>query len=255
LKVSKIRVSIFCRSGEFWALVDSMKKIEQLNWNEVNRTLNTKGFAQIPRFLSDEECEELKSLYGIPECFRNVIDMKRYRFGMGEYKYFSYPLPPLIQTLREQLYERLVPVANEWMSQLGIDISYPEHHRELIERCKEKGQLRPTPLILNYHAGGFNTLHQDLYGEVYFPFQVVFVLTQPGTHHTGGEFVITEQVPRAQSKAEVITPDKGDAVIFTTNFRPVKGTRGYYRATMKHGVSEVKTGERYSMGIIFHDAK
>jgi hypothetical protein len=232
-----------------------MKTIDQLNWTDVHRGLNAKGFAQIPQLLSNEECGELKSLYRSPDRFRSVIDMKRYRFGMGEYKYFSYPLPSLIQTLREQLYERLVPVANEWMSQLGINISYPAQHKELIELCKEKGQIRPTPLILNYHAGGFNTLHQDLYGDVYFPFQVVFVLSQPGTDHSGGEFVITEQVPRAQSKAEVINPDKGDAVIFTTNFRPVKGTRGYYRATMKHGVSEVKSGERYSMGIIFHDAK
>jgi hypothetical protein len=232
-----------------------MKNIDQLNWNEVRHALNAKGFAQIPQLVSNEECAELKGLYGTPDLFRTVIDMKRYRFGMGEYKYFSYPLPPLIQTLRQELYKYLVPVANEWMSQLGIDISYPEHHKDLIELCKEKGQLRPTPLILNYHAGGFNTLHQDLYGDVYFPFQVVLVLTQPDLDHTGGEFVITEQVPRAQSKAEVIIPDKGDAVIFTTNFRPVKGTRGYYRATMKHGVSEVKSGERYSMGIIFHDAK
>jgi hypothetical protein len=232
-----------------------MKAIEQLNWSEIHHGLNTKGFAHISRLISDRECEDLKALYGAPDLFRSVIDMKRYRFGMGEYKYFSYPLPPLIQTLREQLYERLVPIANEWMNHLGIEISYPTKHTELIERCKENGQLRPTPLILNYHTGGFNTLHQDLYGDIYFPFQVVFLLTQDGADHTGGEFVMTEQVPRAQSKAEVIIPQKGDALIFTTNFRPAKGTRGYYRATMKHGVSEIRSGERYSMGIIFHDAK
>ncbi len=232
-----------------------MKNITQLNWTEIGQTLDKKGFGRISQLLSNEECEELKKLYHTPDRFRSVIDMKRYRFGMGEYKYFSYPLPPVIQTLREQLYEFLAPVANEWMSQLGIEVSYPLKHSELIEQCRNNGQHRPTPLILNYHPGGFNTLHQDLYGDVYFPFQVVFVLTQSGTDHTGGEFVMTEQVPRAQSKAEVIIPDKGDAVIFTTNFRPVKGSRGYYRATMKHGVSEVKSGERYSMGVIFHDAK
>lgn len=232
-----------------------MKNIQQLDWEAIRRSLDEKGFAHVHQLLSDEDCENVKILYHLPDRFRSVIDMKRYRFGMGEYKYFNYPLPDMIQTLRERLYTYLVPAANEWMRKLDIDVSYPETHGELIGLCKEKGQLRPTALILNYHKGGFNTLHQDLYGEVYFPFQVVVILTQPGTDHTGGEFVMTEQVPRAQSKAEVINPSKGDAVIFTTNFRPVKGTRGYYRAAMKHGVSEVKSGERFSMGIIFHDGK
>ncbi len=232
-----------------------MKNITQLNWDEIRTGLSEKGYVKIPQLISSDECEDLRELYGAPDRFRSIIDMKRYRFGLGEYKYFSYPLPPLIQTLREQLYHCLVPVANEWMNRLGIEMFYPDNHSDLIERCKQNGQLRPTPLILNYHAGGFNTLHQDLYGDVYFPFQVLFVLTQAGVDHTGGEFVMTEQVPRAQSKAEVIVPEKGDAVIFTTNFRPVKGTRGYYRATIKHGVSEVKSGVRFSMGIIFHDAK
>ena len=179
--------------------------------------------------------------------------MQRYRFGKGEYKYFNYPLPALIESLRKKFYEQLAPLANQWMQQLSIDIKYPAKHTELIEICQSKKQLRPTPLILRYSQGGFNTLHQDLYGEVYFPFQIVFVLTQPQRDHTGGEFVLIEQIPRAQSRAEVIAPNQGDAIIFTTNFRPVKGTRGYYRATMKHGVSEVKSGERYSLGIIFHD--
>jgi hypothetical protein len=180
--------------------------------------------------------------------------MKRYRFGKGEYKYFRYPLPPAIHVLREELYKPLSKIANDWMQKLYIDVQYPEQHIDLIEKCREKNQHRPTPLILHYKVGGFNTLHQDLYGEIYFPFQVVLVLTQHGRDHEGGEFVLTEQVPRAQSKAEVIMPNQGDAVIFTTNFRPVKGSRGHYRANMKHGVSEIKWGERFALGIIFHDA-
>jgi uncharacterized protein len=232
-----------------------MKDIGSLEWSDITQSLNERGFVNIPQLLSKEDCTALIELYHQPHLYRNVIDMKRYRFGMGEYKYFSYPLPHVIQTLRERLYIHLAPVANLWMKALNIDVVYPASHKELIDLCHAKGQVRPTPLILNYKPGGFNTLHQDLYGDIYFPFQVVFVLTQNGSEHTGGEFVITEQIPRAQSRAEVIVPSKGDAVVFTTNFRPVKGSRGYYRAAMKHGISEVRSGERFSMGIIFHDAK
>ena len=180
--------------------------------------------------------------------------MQRYRFGMGAYKYFNYPLPVIVQTLRENMYGPLSNMANEWMQQLSLDTFFPNEHRQLIDNCNKHDQSRPTPLILRYEVGGYNTLHQDLYGEIYFPFQVVFILNQNSVDFTGGEFVMTEQIPRAQSKATVLTPDQGDAVIFTTNFRPVKGTRGYYRANMKHGISEVKSGVRYAMGIIFHDA-
>ena len=204
--------------------------------------------------LSQAECDELRTLYDQKDLYRSVINMQRYRFGKGEYKYFSYPLPKLIERLRTEFYEQLAPLANQWMQYLNIDVKYPAKHADLIEICKSKNQIRPTPLILRYSPGGFNTLHQDLYGEIYFPFQIVFVLTQPQRDHSGGEFVLVEQIPRAQSRAEVIAPSQGDAVIFTTNFRPVKGTRGSYRATMKHGVSEVKSGERFSLGIIFHDA-
>jgi uncharacterized protein len=227
---------------------------EEINWNTVSGSLNEKGFAHLSDILSPEECKQLKSLYGKEDIFRSVINMQRYRFGKGEYKYFSYPLPKILQTTRERFYEKLVPVANDWMQKLGIAINYPSKHNEFIDECHSKKQLRPTPLILRYEAGGFNTLHQDLYGDVYFPFQVVFVLTQPGTDHTGGELVFVEQLPRAQSRAEVISPQKGDAIIFTTNFRPVLGTRGYYRAKMKHGVSPLKSGVRFALGIIFHDA-
>ncbi len=224
------------------------------DWTSIETSLNNKGYAKLSNVLSVEECEQLTKLYPNPEMFRSVINMQRYRFGKGEYKYFDYPLPLFIQGLREEFYQPLSKIANEWMQQLAIDKKFPATHQELIAQCHNHQQPRPTPLILRYEAGGFNTLHQDLYGEIYFPFQIVFVLTQHGRDHEGGELVLTEQVPRAQSKAEVVIPNQGDAVIFTTNFRPVKGTKGYYRANMKHGISEVKSGVRYAMGIIFHDA-
>lgn len=218
-------------------------------------SLNHTGFARIKKFLTDEQCTDLINNYSNDKLYRNTIDMKRYRFGEGQYRYFSYPLPNTIQKIRTSLYEPLAVIANEWNQNLGIDIRYPKTHAEFIEVCQRNNQLRPTPLILRYGAGGYNTLHQDLYGDIYFPFQVVFMLTQKGIDHEGGEFVLTEQVPRAQSIARVVTADKGDAVIFTTNFRPVNGSRGYYRAKLKHGVSEVLSGHRYAMGIIFHDGK
>ncbi len=225
-----------------------------INWSSITTSLNERGYALIPGFLLKGDCNTLAGMYKDPTLYRNVINMQRYRFGKGEYKYFKYPLPSMIQALREELYSPLAAIANDWMQQLSIETRFPMKHEDLLEQCKEHGQVRPTPLILNYQAGGYNTLHQDLYGEVYFPFQILFMLSQKGTDYEGGEFVVTEQVPRAQSKANVLTPNQGDAVIFTTNFRPVKGSRGYYRANMKHGISEVKSGERYALGIIFHDA-
>lgn len=208
----------------------------------------------LPRLLNEQTCAELRHLYNQPALYRNVINMERYRFGRGEYKYFTYPLPALVQSLREQLYPLLAPVANRWMEVLGEQVRFPSQHAAFIAHCHEQKQMRPTPLILRYEQGGFNTLHQDLYGSVYFPFQVAFALSQHQHDYEGGEWVLTEQVPRAQSKAEVIIPALGDALVFTTHFRPVKGTRGYYRAHVKHGVSEVRKGERYALGIIFHDA-
>jgi uncharacterized protein len=231
-----------------------MKNIQLMDWSQHQIDLNEKGYTIIPSVLSPAECAHLSGLYPDNYLYRNIINMKRYRFGLGEYKYFNYPLPPVIQALREDFYAPLSDIANDWMQKLSVEKQFPRTHGELITQCQAHSQSRPTPLILHYTAGGFNTLHQDLYGEVYFPFQVVFVLTQHGRDHEGGELVLVEQVPRAQSKAEVLKPNQGDAVIFTTNFRPIKGTRGYYRANMKHGVSEVKSGERYALGIIFHDA-
>ncbi|MEQ8424486.1 MAG: 2OG-Fe(II) oxygenase [Cyclobacteriaceae bacterium] len=216
--------------------------------------LNESGFSILPNTLGANECKSLISLYEKDSLYRSIISMQRYRFGKGEYKYFDYPLPPIVEKLRTSLYPSLSKLANEWMTKLNIDSKYPVDHSAFIEICKSKKQNRPTPLILKYESGDFNTLHQDLYGEVSFPFQVIISLTQRNTDYEGGELVLTEQVPRAQSKAMVITPNLGDAVIVTTNFRPVLGTRGYYRANLRHGVSEVKSGRRFTLGIVFHDA-
>jgi hypothetical protein len=232
-----------------------MRAIQTIEWQAVGENLNDRGFAQIPSLLTEKECDYFVSRYNEEKIYRNTIDMQRYRFGRGEYKYFAYPLPDLLQTLRTNLYSQLVPIANAWMRVLSKDLIYPESHTDLQMQCHNAGQRRPTPLILKYIAGGFNTLHQDLYGEIYFPFQVVIMLMQRGKDYEGGEFVMTEQVPRAQSIAHVINAKQGDAIVFTTNFRPVRGSRGYYRATMKHGISEVTSGERYALGVIFHDAK
>lgn len=228
--------------------------ITTINWPSITVSLNERGYALIPRLLIQEDCEVLVKMYKESNHYRSIINMQRYRFGKGEYKYFKYPLPTIIQTLREEMYSPLATIANDWMKRLSIETQFPMKHKDLLEKCKVHDQIRPTPLILHYTAGGYNTLHQDLYGKVYFPFQVLFMLSQKGTDYEGGEFVLTEQVPRAQSKANVLTPNQGDAIIFTTNFRPVKGSKGYYRANMKHGISEVKSGERYALGIIFHDA-
>jgi hypothetical protein len=225
-----------------------------LDWTKIATDLNTAGYSKISKLLTADECLQLQSYYDDEKLYRSTINMQRYRFGKGEYKYFSYPLPLVIQSLREKMYEPLALIANDWMYHLKIDLAYPKDHKSFISQCHAKGQTRPTPLILRYETGGFNTLHQDLYGEIYFPFQVVIVLTQKGREHEGGELVFVEQLPRAQSKAEVISPDQGDAIIFTTNFRPVKGSKGFYRAKMKHGVSPLRSGRRFAVGIIFHDA-
>ncbi|WP_340064915.1 2OG-Fe(II) oxygenase [Ascidiimonas aurantiaca] len=229
-------------------------KIKALDWDAITGELHSKGYCQVPKILDDIECEEHIALYEQPNLFRKTVVMERHRFGKGEYKYFDYPLPPIIQELRTSLYPKLCTIANTWMKALKIDVTYPESHRELQKKCSDNGQNKPTPLLLKYGVGGFNTLHQDIYGEVYFPIQGVFNLTEPEKDYTGGQFVLTQQVPRAQSKAIVLNPKKGDMVLFATNFRPVHGTRGYYRANMRHGVSEVCHGRRWTMGIIFHDA-
>lgn len=224
------------------------------NWPAITRELHDKGFVIVKNLLSEKECDNLISAYHADQTYRKTVNMERYRFGAGEYKYFQYPLPDLITELRESIYPMIAPVANQWMEELGMDKRFPDTHAEMKKLCSDNGQTKPTALILKYGKGGFNTLHQDLYGDVYFPMQMVFMLDQINQDYTGGEFVLTEQIPRTQSKANVLTPSLGDMVIFTTNFRPVKGTRGYYRVNMKHGISPLHSGNRHSLGIIFHDA-
>ncbi|WP_036385736.1 2OG-Fe(II) oxygenase [Muricauda sp. MAR_2010_75] len=233
---------------------NTLPQWEHIDWTQVHGELHKKGYASVPGFLSSVECQEFIQRYQKPDGYRKTVVMERYRFGLGEYKYFDYPLPEKIQELRTKLYPHLAPVANLWMKVLKIDKMFPTTHQELLEQCKERGQLKPTPLILKYGEGGFNTLHQDLYGDVYFPIQALLVLSNREVDFSGGEFVMTQQTPRAQSKAIVLKPNQGDLVFFTTNFRPVKGQKGYYRVNMKHGVSEVTNGNRYALGIIFHDA-
>jgi uncharacterized protein len=225
-----------------------------LDWTAIHEKLHQRGYAQLEQILNAQECDELIAQYDTPFHYRKTIVMERYRFGLGEYKYFSYPLPPIIQRLRESVYPQLVPVANQWMNVLKKETPYPADFQEFQEQCKAQAQTKPTVLILKYGKGGHNTLHQDLYGEVFFPIQMVIFLSEPERDYEGGEFVLTEQIPRAQSKAIVLKPRKGDILLFTTNFRPVKGSKGYYRVNMRHGVSEVRQGERYTLGIIFHDA-
>lgn len=229
------------------------ERIENLNWDEITRILHDKGFVIVKQVLTKDECDTLIEDYNADE-YRKTVNMERYRFGSGEYKYYKYPLPGIITDLRESIYPKIVPVANQWMEELGINKQFPLTHEEMKKLSNDAGQTKPTVLILKYAEGGFNTLHQDLYGEVYFPMQMVFMLGQINKDYTGGEFVITEQVPRAQSKANVLTPGLGDMVLFTTNFRPVKGSKGYYRVNMRHGVSPLHSGRRHSLGIIFHDA-
>lgn len=231
-----------------------MRDTTNIDWATAGESLNQQGFAHIESILTMDECTAITTLYKRDSMFRSTINMQRYRFGIGEYRYFNYPLPRIVQTLREEIYPFLARVANEWMTHLGIAVTYPPKLEEFLHECHAKGQHRPTPLLLRYEKGGYNTLHQDLYGEVFFPFQVVFMLSRPGQDYDGGELVFVEQVPRAQSRAVVIRPALGDAVIFTTNFRPVNGSRGYYRSRMKHGVSTVHWGVRHTMGVIFHDA-
>jgi hypothetical protein len=228
--------------------------LKGIDWLAVADAMHEKGYWHGERVLPDEYCDEFVASYDRSDMYRKTVTMERHRFGLGEYKYFSYPLPEVVQTVRREVYPNLAPIANIWAEQLQLDVRFPEGLDGLQKLCRKKGQTRPTPLILKYGKGGFNTLHQDLYGEVYFPMQLAFFLNEPGKDYTGGEFVLTEQVPRAQSKAIVLTPQKGDMIIFTTNFRPIKGTRGYYRAAMRHGVSEVRSGRRHTLGVIFHDA-
>jgi len=227
-----------------------------IDWERARSHLDERGFVLIPGVLSKPTCEEIAGYYADERRFRSRIEMSRYAFGQGEYKYFKYPLPEVVQQYRSSIYPRLAPLANRWAERLGSKMrSYPEKLPAFIEQCHRAGQKRPTPLLLKYGAGDFNCLHQDLYGEIVFPFQLTFFLSRQGKDFAGGEFVLAEQRPRRQSRVEALSPEQGDAVVFSVQHRPVQGTRGYYRATLRHGVSTVHSGQRYTLGIIFHDAK
>ena len=236
-------------------MIDNIhEKIADVDWQTVTGEMNKKGYALVSRFLLGQACDELTSKYNSSDLYRKTITMERHRFGLGEYKYFKYPLPDLIQNIRTAIYPKLAPIANAWMKMLNIERHFPDMFDDLQRLCHDNSQIEPTVLILKYGMRVYNTLHQDLYGEIFFPFQLVFFLNEPEVDYTGGEFVLTEQIPRAQSKAIVLKPHKGDMLIITTNFRPIKGSKGYFRAQMRHGVSEVRDGQRHVLGIIFHDS-
>ncbi|MBL8551536.1 MAG: 2OG-Fe(II) oxygenase [Hyphomonadaceae bacterium] len=225
-----------------------------LDWAGLAADLDAFGAARLPRLLQHDACDALSALYPNDARFRSTITMQRHGFGRGEYRYFAYPLPPLVQTLRTALYPRLAPIANDWHARLGLDARFPPTHEAYLQRCHAAGQARPTPLLLKYEAGDFNCLHQDLYGPHVFPIQIAILLSEPDADFAGGEFVLTEQRPRMQSRTEVVPLCKGDAVAFAVNMRPVRGTRGDYRVTMRHGVSRIRSGRRFTLGLIFHDA-
>jgi hypothetical protein len=237
------------------AAADADGRLARIDWTQVASELNGTGAAVLEQLLTPKECRETMALYDDDRCFRSRVVMARHGFGQGEYKYFAYPLPSLIGSLRTALYPHLAPTANAWNERMGVAMLYPGKHREFLARCHDQGQTRPTPLLLRYAAGDYNCLHQDLYGELSFPLQTAILLSDPGKDFTGGEFVLTEQRPRMQSRAEVVPLKQGDAVVFAVNQRPVKGTRSTYRVTMRHGVSRLRSGHRFTLGVIFHDAK
>jgi hypothetical protein len=230
-------------------------RVSAIDWPAIVAHVDGNGWSVLGRLLSPDECGDIAGLYGRDQGFRSHIVMARHGFGRGEYKYFSYPLPDMVTELRTALYPYLAPVANRWNEAMGIDVRYPETHADFIARCHEAGQTRPTPLLLQYDAGDYNCLHQDLYGEHVFPLQVAILLSEPERDFTGGEFVLTEQRPRMQSRAAVVPLRQGDAVVFAVHNRPVQGTRGTYRVNLRHGVSQLRAGRRHTVGIIFHDAK
>ena len=233
---------------------DIQQKIFSIDSQGVSESMHDKGYVLLSQFLPKKYCNELIDKYDDVELYRKIITMEKYRFGLGEYKYFKYPLPDFIQTMRSNIYPKLAPIANNWMRLLNMKRQFPNEFEKLQHLCHDNNQTECTVLILKYGKGGFNTLHQDLYGNIFFPIQVVIFLNEPEQDYTGGEFVLTQQNPRAQSKAIVLIPHQGDMLIFTTNFRPVKGSKGYYQVQMRHGISEVRDGERHTLGIIFHDA-
>ena len=229
-------------------------RLTRLDWAEIGTALDERGFALTPALLSPSECAELRVLYTDTARFRSRVDMARYRFGVGEYKYFSEPLPPIVQEMRERMYPPLAAIANRWEAALKTRVRHAADLAGLLTLCARRGQRKPTPLLLRYGTGGYNCLHQDLYGEVVFPLQLTVLQSEPGKDFEGGEFLLVEQRPRAQSRGSVAHLEQGEAVIFTTRYRPAAGARGHNRVNMRHGVSRVLSGERYTLGVIFHNA-
>jgi len=230
-------------------------RIGRLDWAAIQASLDDRGYATTPALLTPAECRDLIALYDRREVFRSRVVMERFGYGLGEYKYFAAPLPPLVSAMRTALYAHLAPIASDWMRALRLGEGFPASLDDFLEICRHAGQIKPTPLMLRYDAGGYNCMHQDLYGEVFFPLQITFVLSRRDTDFDGGEFLLTEQRPRAQSRGEAITLERGEAIIFATQWRPLRGARGHYRVNVRHGVSRLKAGRRFSLGIIFHDAK
>jgi len=237
------------------AMTDMRGRIGARDWPGIEAALEAEGSAVLPALLSAEACRSAVSLYAEAARFRSRVVMEKHGYGRGEYQYFAYPLPDIVQTLRHELYPRLAPVANRWHESMGVSVRFPASHDGFRERCHAAGQTRPTPLLLQYGPGDYNCLHQDIYGEHVFPLQAAILLSEPGRDFTGGAFVLTEQRPRMQSRADVVDLRQGDAVIFAVRERPVRGARGFYRVQMRHGVSRVQSGQRHTLGVIFHDAK
>ena len=230
-------------------------RLDATDWSAVNAALDANGRAVIPKLLGADECAAITALYDEPARFRSRVVMARHGYGRGEYQYFSYPLPDAVAELRTHAYPHLVDLANRWNATMDIDVRYPSTHAEFVARCHAAGQLRPTPLLLRYGVDDYNCLHQDLYGEHVFPLQIAVLLSRPNEDFTGGEFVLTEQRPRMQSRPEVVPLTQGDAVVFAVHHRPVKGSRGFYRVNLRHGVSRMRSGRRHTLGVIFHDAR
>ncbi|NVZ69248.1 2OG-Fe(II) oxygenase [Pseudomonas costantinii] len=233
----------------------SVPGLKEIDWRAVEASLMSDGFALLPSLLTRQTCQQLAALYSDESRFRSRIVMERYAFGRGEYQYFSYPLPDIVEDLRTRFYRQLAPVANHWHSALKVDQQFPETHRQFKEMCHQAGQRRPTPLLLRYRENDYTCLHQDLYGEQVFPFQVVFLLDEPGQDFEGGEFILTQSAPNKPGKVEVVEIRQGQAIIFAVNSRPVRSAQGFYRVKVRHGVSRLHSGERRTLGIIFHDAK
>lgn len=231
------------------------KRVSAIDWEHVLQELDAQGNAKLNHILTADECRELSSLYQRDDSFRSTVVMQRHGFGSGEYRYFKYPLPGIVASLRTAVYPLLVPLANRWNEAMGISVRYPEEHKDYIERCHQAGQDRPTPLLLRYGTDDYNCLHQDLYGEQVFPLQLTVLLSEPDTDFTGGEFVMTEQRPRMQSRPIVVSLRQGDAVLFAVRNRPVQGSKSVYRVNLRHGVSRILSGQRFALGVIFHDAK